>query len=58
MTQDSSRGFSVLVGETITAVDTSAINIVTLSFSNGAKYEIDSSNQFHGIAVVECNKLK
>lgn len=51
--QDESRGFNSFVGKTIVSVDTTAINVVKLTFSDGSEKEIWAETHHYGISVIE-----
>lgn len=53
---DETRGASRLIGKTIVAVDTSAINVINLTCSDGSTYQIDTVAGPYQIPVVVINK--
>ncbi len=57
-TNTKTRGFRKLYGKTIRSINTSAINVVTITCSDGSKFEITGENWFKGIPALECAKVK
>lgn len=55
---DKSRGFRDIYGKTILRVNTRAINLATITFTDGTKFTISGDNWFMGIPVIECFKRK
>ncbi len=52
------RGFDALVGKTIVKINASAINVVTITDSEGNIYEITSEAHPIGIPVIVLEKRK
>lgn len=46
------RGFQALVGETISFVDTTAINVVHIHCKSGKIVSVDGEDQHYGIPVI------
>lgn len=53
MSNQDSRGFAQLVGKTIQAVDTSAINTVLITFTDGTQYSIWGEDRHYDIEVIK-----
>lgn len=57
-TEDNSRGFNAIKGKTIANVNTQAINVVKITFTDGSVFEIDGENRHMGIPIIECIQRK
>jgi hypothetical protein len=56
-TKTKTRGFRSLYGKTIRSINTKAINVVTITCSDGSQYEITGEPWFNGIPALECAKV-
>ncbi len=50
------RGFYAIVGKTIEKVDTSAVNSVVITFTDGTKKAINGENWYNGIPEITCDE--
>ena len=55
MTDTRQDDFNELVGETITKVDASSINVVHIHTASGKVVSIDSESTHYGIPVIQVN---
>lgn len=51
-----SRGFRAIYGKTVLKVDTKAINVAKITFTDGTQFEITGEDWFKGIPAIECVK--
>lgn len=51
------RGFDAMVGKTIKGIDTQAINVVKITFTDGSMHEIWAENRHCGIEIIEAVKV-
>ena len=45
--------FAKLIGKTITFIDATCINVITVTFSDGTKFTINSDDSHFGIPVID-----
>lgn len=50
------RGFEAFVGKTVKEIDTQAINVVKIFFTDGSTYEIWAEEEHFGIPVITAEK--
>lgn len=46
------RGFNLIIGKTISAIDAQSINVVTIKFTDGTMFYIDAEEKHYGIPVI------
>lgn len=54
--QKNGRGFESIVGKTISWVNTTAINLVTIHFTDGTSAEVDCDDTHLGIGILQLRK--
>lgn len=50
------RGFRSIVGKTIKSINTTAVNSVVITFTDGTKKAINGENWWNGIPAITCDK--
>ena len=53
---EDSRGFEKFVGKTIVSVDSSSINVVHFTFSDGTVVSVDAEESHYGIPILAVNE--
>lgn len=51
----STRGFRSIYGKTIKSVNTTSINSVVITFTDGTKKAINGENWYNGIPAITCD---
>lgn len=51
------RGFSSFIGEVISKIDATAVNVVKVAFESGKEVEIDCDEQIIGIGILQVTEV-